>query len=234
MLPDPPESMSILEVELRTAIKSWREDAHIELVAEAQLQRFAYAPAEQQSTNSSPSTFRRSVRALQVKPSPLGKWTARHYLLGAVVTQRLSEPHFIEALRAAAHLRSHLAGSEQLEVTVVLVAPRGCADDPSWQGAARRMEQNDSYARLLVWKPPEAPNEAKDSAQDFMHRLHLTPLPAAPPGETRLSPTQVILADAEVAEKTRVAWGRILTSTSITAKQRATELVAALERPRGS
>ncbi len=69
--------------------------------------------------------------------------------------------------------RSKLSPTAALDLTLILVGPRGSASKDSWQSVALGVERDDRVSRKLVWLRPDEPRADAASLASFVKRTFL-------------------------------------------------------------
>lgn len=109
---------------------------------------------------------------------------SRTILIGSLADSTLPSPsnealrdpvlaRWREYQRRCAIARSWLAEDRSDDLMLFLAGPAGSGLDPYWKALAGQMERNDLVCRKLVWLPPLAPNEWRESLVTFFRRTFL-------------------------------------------------------------
>ena len=103
-------------------------------------------------------------RAFELQPTSLG-------ILMCGLDGRKPNESYRSALWWTGLVRSEIVPSRRSDLHLFLVAPKGTAEEPSWQGRRSRIESDERFCRKFVWLPSSSPNHTEIGA--FLDRTFL-------------------------------------------------------------
>jgi hypothetical protein len=169
-------------------------------------------------------------RALELQPASIA-------VLLSGLEPTVPEESYRAALWWAGLVRSAISPVRRSDLHLILIAPAGTSDEPSWQARRGLYEADERFCRKFVWLPSQAPQ--RDEIGSFLDRTFLArPWEAQSAEPSSLDPLQSLVEEVGSDRNLTVAeaqsWIRRLSVPLDPGElpRLAEELVAMLEDPR--